>query len=872
MPTTINGIGTMYIGRRNESSSTGQCEFCGQETTLSDYETTLFFTVVFIPLIPLGKKQVLGDCALCRQHRVASADDWARVRDNQIEAARRTAGQSGDAAGLIELIQTCGAFHRDDEAAAAARELEERFGRDASVQFFLGAWHEHRRNTPEAHRHFREAFRLEPGEWAYRRAVALCDLEMNDPATAAALLKDAAPPSPHFEPGLFVLLARGYQQRGQHDQAHRVLTDVLRASPAMSANKDFRQTIRASEKALGIMQSAVPNDPIWRSGKFWGVTAALLLIAVIWGSNYFISRNRTAYVVNGLGVPLTVVLDGQELTVPPRAWQTTSLAEGKHTAGVKQPLEIADEEFEVRAGWFDRFLSKPALVIDPARSAAVIWESAHYSANPMDTDDEEPKVHVGQLYTQYDDVDYLFEPFPQQLTVDSKSKKVRKTRVGLLPAEQAPLAAMNPDLPAADRMAFLEVHLRTMTGAELGTNRLPMMAYLSLAATEKQPERRDQLLRARLTERPPLVEWHRMYQQVREADGATDELVREYDAMLAEAPGDAAMLYLRGRVDPEPRKALELFRKSRDADPKFGYAWGAIAFHQNLEGEFAPALESLKKAVASEPGNPELLARLRDARFAAEEFDALEQELKAERAKEADSLGPINGLFEVYCRTGKRDDAEKLLAAFKASSRVPRGLPTGMPRPAGPSDSERLAEATLRYFQGDLAGLEKTTAAISDESDRQFWQDVLRLEQGQAAQVQEFSTWGGDDAGFLDLCRYLDSAAAGKPDEASTALAKAVTAFQGASPNKRIIAELLQQPALADDDPSRLELTDPSQKSLVLTTLAVHHAVQRPKLLDLAQRLNYRLTFPHGLVNRHIAQVRKLPAGTGKEDRPKTER
>jgi hypothetical protein len=64
---TINGIGTMYYGRRNASSAAGQCEWCGQQTTLSEYETTLFFTIIYIPLIPPGKKQVLSECAACRQ-------------------------------------------------------------------------------------------------------------------------------------------------------------------------------------------------------------------------------------------------------------------------------------------------------------------------------------------------------------------------------------------------------------------------------------------------------------------------------------------------------------------------------------------------------------------------------------------------------------------------------------------------------------------------------------------------------------------------------------------------------------------------------------------------------------------------------------
>ncbi len=686
MPTTINGIGTMYVGRRNRSSSAGQCEFCGAQTTKSEYETTLFFTFLYIPLIPLGKKQVLEECALCRRHRVASAQDWGRLRDGQLEEARRAAQQADDSASLMELIQACRAFHRDDEAAAAVRQLEERFGKEPAVQFFLGSWYEDRQQPAQSHQHFREALRLAPGEWPYRRAVALCDLEVNDPASAAALLKDAEPPSPKFEPGLFVLLARGYQQRGQHDQAHRVLSNVLQASPTLAANKDFRQTMRSSEKALGMMQSAVPKDPIWRSRKFWVATAAVLLIAAIWGSNRYIKQHRTAYVVNGLAVPLTVVLDGdQELTVPARAWQKVTLAEGKHIAALTQPWETAAEEFQMEAGWFGRFFSTPAFVIDPAKASIVVRERAYYGTHTGE--EEMPEVHVGQLFTQYDDVDYLFQEFPTQLQLKKRSKGTSKTRVDLiaLPAGQLLAAALGQGLSTAERLDFLEVHLRTMPAAEMEDGKMALWTFGALAAADKQEARRDRLLRSRLADRPLLVEWHLAYQTVREGEGATEELLREYDALLAQSPGDAALLYLRGRIDAEPLRAMDFFEKSRNADPEFPHAWAAIAIHQNLEGQFAPALESLQKVVAKKPADGEFQMRLRDARFAAERFAELEQELKSERAADVSAWRPVEGLFEVYERKGDRAAAEALLTGYRQSLQAQRQQWAGC-RGAGGAD------------------------------------------------------------------------------------------------------------------------------------------------------------------------------------------
>ena len=62
MPTTYNGIGTHYYGKRNLEVENAQCEFCDNYGALESYETGLYFVVLFIPLIPLGRKQILDQC------------------------------------------------------------------------------------------------------------------------------------------------------------------------------------------------------------------------------------------------------------------------------------------------------------------------------------------------------------------------------------------------------------------------------------------------------------------------------------------------------------------------------------------------------------------------------------------------------------------------------------------------------------------------------------------------------------------------------------------------------------------------------------------------------------------------------------------
>src|SRR5262245_11491243 len=84
MPTVVNGIGTWYYGRDRVHTLRGVCEFCQAVGDLTPYDTTEYFTFVFIPVIPLGKKRILRQCPRCQKHRVVKSKDWeeAKAKDS----------------------------------------------------------------------------------------------------------------------------------------------------------------------------------------------------------------------------------------------------------------------------------------------------------------------------------------------------------------------------------------------------------------------------------------------------------------------------------------------------------------------------------------------------------------------------------------------------------------------------------------------------------------------------------------------------------------------------------------------------------------------------------------------------------------------
>src|ERR1041385_1124874 len=87
MPATYNGIGTTYYGKSNLESRNGTCRSCNRDTTLISYDTRLWFVVVFIPVIPLGRKRIIDYCSACTRHYVVDLGKWETSKQLEISAA-----------------------------------------------------------------------------------------------------------------------------------------------------------------------------------------------------------------------------------------------------------------------------------------------------------------------------------------------------------------------------------------------------------------------------------------------------------------------------------------------------------------------------------------------------------------------------------------------------------------------------------------------------------------------------------------------------------------------------------------------------------------------------------------------------------------
>jgi len=84
MPYTYNGIGTWYYGKRRIHRYKGRCGSCHRVVELESYDTTLYFVVVLVPVLPLGQKRILEECTVCHKHRYLSLKAWEASKAQDI--------------------------------------------------------------------------------------------------------------------------------------------------------------------------------------------------------------------------------------------------------------------------------------------------------------------------------------------------------------------------------------------------------------------------------------------------------------------------------------------------------------------------------------------------------------------------------------------------------------------------------------------------------------------------------------------------------------------------------------------------------------------------------------------------------------------
>lgn len=264
MPTTINGIGTQYYGRKNVRQYQGMCESCNRAGTLVDYETGYYFVVLYIPIIPLGRKQILNDCSICRRHRVVPLKEWERIREESLESGLNDlAENTEDPSTAIELLGRMTVFNRMDEAMDLAAATANQHAGDYDTQLALGSWYEQQGNRQLSDACFDRAVSIHPDHPTSKRIQGIDAIQAGNPKEAKGFFDSLRQDADAYDPTIFFMLASAFQQKEMHAEAIEEFRELIERNPSYGKDNSVRKAVKKSEKAINAATSILPKKGLF---------------------------------------------------------------------------------------------------------------------------------------------------------------------------------------------------------------------------------------------------------------------------------------------------------------------------------------------------------------------------------------------------------------------------------------------------------------------------------------------------------------------------------------------------------------------------------------------------------------------------------
>lgn len=824
MPFVVNGIGTWYYGKRRIHNARQTCEFCSRYTTLESYDTTLFFVVAFIPVLPLGQKRILRQCAACQKHRVLSRSQWeaAKARDcaavlEQLERDPNDRGALMNAIGLATAYQDEPLFNNVVERLGASQIS------DASIQFLLGESYGYFARWPEAATAYRRSMEIEDAELV-REKLAWALLKQGQPDEARPLLQHIFRNRKAESVGMTYYLVEAFQAQGRHEEALQVMDERDEAFPELAkSDKDYRRQRQTSLRYHGtekkIHSALLAGGPAgYREGGWTSrlpyliaLTVILGLMALYLGVAYSKGQSRQVFLVNGAQRSYRVKVLGNEYTLKSHSATPIRVPEGDVEVAFSDPGVKAEPiHVHIETNFWSRPFEGHTFVINPDRSAAVTEEEAYYAeTNPPPP--APPKVHFGEAFYSLPGVDYEFQPFPQQIQA-KKTEKVRKTGVSLqhLTAEERVMMVMGLD-PAAQVAVCRQILMIDSSDAVI----------LNWLCHRLPPQEAIAFVEGRLDARPILMDWHRAYQTLMDRAQPDVDLRPRYKKLLDETGGTADALYLLGRADPDIDVRDRLYRQAATADPSSAYAASGLGYRALSEGRFDEAVKWFEQALPGLVDKAIAEHLYNEALLAAGRYDQLVSQYQREANKPDSGFLALMQMVRILAIKGDKEAARQKLSAAVAQFPLQQRTFT-----------QNALQSVISCASGDAAGYLRNSDATPSF--------VRAFLEGNYKQAESLIDADGTDAAGEHGLLYLACVRSGNKELAEDQWSALLAKLGKGDREERMFADILKGTKPAANNLALRLTFDSSVKRVLLVVLAQRQPAQARELLALAKKLDYQ--------------------------------
>ncbi|MCG8571688.1 MAG: zinc ribbon domain-containing protein [Spirochaetes bacterium] len=550
--------GVNHYGKENYHIEYGECQQCGQTGQLSSYDTAQFFTLFFIPLIPLGKKRIIDQCPNCKKHYEIRLSKYYKQKEEDLHDINNKIQQGEEIEkNTINLIHILFQYAQFDEYLRLSDVLAAKSHSNTDILNLLAV----------------KCYQLGSYEKSIRYANQ--SYQINQNSDAISILSSAS-----------AGLAQKLYEKGKYPDGLKHLRDLIILDPEKADDQEIKSLIEIGEKSQPVADQLTPVIEYRKKGTPTIlptlIPAGLLLALAVFIGSIFVYDTffYEVWLVNGLKEAYSVTINKKEYQLPESGQIRIVVNQDVLNFSEDSDLiHITENQIDLKKGED----SDAVFIINPDQQAMIIKEKTIYSMNPEAGIDNPYEFFIGDFTYQIDDIDYFFEEFPETIKLSSSLDEEIKHRVY--------------HHIASDSQEILEIliyHGDREKIAKYLDKYLPfhradnyaLSVYISQYAGDRNESEIRSFLEKYLYQEPVSIEWHRSYQEFMSRAFPEVDIYQHYLQNYQQNSQNPMYAYLLGRIEEDEDKAFQYYQLSENGSEPIGYGYHAIAYHYMCKGDF----------------------------------------------------------------------------------------------------------------------------------------------------------------------------------------------------------------------------------------------------------------------------------------------
>ena len=841
----ILGVGINYYGRKNEKKHPGVCMICQNFTGFKSYNTLQYFAILFLPIIPLGEKQVLDDCPICGIHKVISKKKWEKQKTENINTAYEKWNKDPDDIETVnELLNAILYFRDEDELNSISNDIYSRYSENAVVMNNLGVIYTHLNQFSKAEEAYRKSLQVEDDN-EVRENLAEVLMNTSKPDDARQLIWHIVKEKNMEKMYYIYHLIESYQYIGEHKKALRFIEDCENEMPELKTDKELKYYRRSCEsnydknrivkgrlmifvntlKSINIKSYIIP--------KLVSSLFLMILLTIYLFISYNIGTSREVYLVNGLDRNYAVEINDKEYILSALSKKLVKLPEGTLNVEIMD-LDVPEDSFEIEINtpFWSRAFNKPIFIINPDSVAVLQKNLKKYKTNKTREHFEaEYKYYTGKRFYEFNNIDFPFIALPNAIKFTNNNKTENKynlTQINdTIKKDYNALIQFLNEIEQDEAISYIENQLYFNPNDYFLIN-----IYRNYISYENYIK----FCKSKLSERPVLVNLHVAYQNQIEGHKPLYNLEGEYATYLKEDKYNNDLRYLLSRTVDDINREKGLLEMSIEGEYPCAYGYYEMAFLNICAGNFEEAVLYSEKAIDYNPDFFQFKWIYKESLFANEEYDKL---LSKNEFKQRWSAQDVELVAEELYYHMAKGDIKSANEAIKAY--ISRNYSFNE---QSKNKLKRFLNGIIGYCTYDnskyISGIEGIQSPVLDYEVAFLNKDYNEAEK---ITIENYL----DKSNFLLL--YLSET---DKEKANGYLNTAEIAYAQGNKTERLVYKYISGIREWGIEEVKALRIRPCFKRIVVLALAKTKPELKEELFDLIDKLNYDLRFPHNTIEKII--------------------